>query len=38
MGRGEIDLSGLVVAALERMGLVWDVQRVGSERQAAKAV
>ncbi len=38
MGRGEIDLSGLVITALERMGLAWDVQRVGSERQAAKAV
>ncbi|HEV7161727.1 MAG TPA: acyl-CoA desaturase [Solirubrobacteraceae bacterium] len=38
MGRGEIDISGFVIAALERAGLVWEVQRVGAERQAAKAV
>jgi stearoyl-CoA desaturase (Delta-9 desaturase) len=38
MGRREIDLSGLVIAALERAGLVWDVQRIGAARQAAKAV
>jgi stearoyl-CoA desaturase (delta-9 desaturase) len=38
MGRAEIDISGLVIAALERVGLVWDVQRVGAERQAAKAL
>ncbi|HEX3517630.1 MAG TPA: acyl-CoA desaturase [Solirubrobacteraceae bacterium] len=38
LGRGEIDISGLVIATLERAGLVWEVQRVGAERQAAKAV
>lgn len=38
MGRGEIDISGLLIAALERAGLVWEVQRVAAERQAAKAV
>jgi stearoyl-CoA desaturase (Delta-9 desaturase) len=38
MARGELDLSGLVIAGLERMGLVWDVQRVSPQRQAAKAV
>ncbi len=38
MGRAEIDVSGLVIAALERGGLVWDVQRIGAARQAAKAV
>jgi stearoyl-CoA desaturase (delta-9 desaturase) len=38
MGRREIDLSGLVIAALERAGLVWDVQRVAADRLAAKAL
>jgi stearoyl-CoA desaturase (delta-9 desaturase) len=38
MGRGEIDISGLAIATLERAGLVWEVQRVAAERQAAKAV
>jgi stearoyl-CoA desaturase (delta-9 desaturase) len=38
MGRRELDLSGLVIAGLERLGLVWDVQRVGAARQAAKAL
>jgi len=38
MGRGELDISGLVIAGLERVGLVWDVQRVGAGRQAAKAL
>src|ERR1700677_3756312 len=38
MGRGEFDLSGLVIAALERAGLVWDVQRIAPARQAAKAL
>jgi stearoyl-CoA desaturase (delta-9 desaturase) len=36
MARGEIDLSGLVISGLERAGLVWDVQRISPERQAAK--
>jgi stearoyl-CoA desaturase (Delta-9 desaturase) len=38
MTRGEIDLSGLLIRALERAGLVWDVQRIGAERQASKAL
>ena len=33
MGPRELDLSGLVIAALERVGLVWDVQRVGAARR-----
>jgi stearoyl-CoA desaturase (Delta-9 desaturase) len=38
MGRRELDLSGLVIRGLERTGLVWDVQRVGERRLAAKAL
>jgi stearoyl-CoA desaturase (delta-9 desaturase) len=38
MGRSEPDVSGVVIAGLERVGLVWDVQRVGASRQAAKAL
>lgn len=38
MGAREFDASGLLIAALERIGVVWDVQRVSPERQAAKAV
>ncbi len=38
MGRAEVDLSGLVIAALERLGLVWEVQRITPERRAAKAL
>jgi stearoyl-CoA desaturase (delta-9 desaturase) len=38
MGRGEFDISGLVISALERVGLVWDVQRIAAGRQAAKAL
>jgi stearoyl-CoA desaturase (delta-9 desaturase) len=38
LGRRELDLSGLTITGLERLGLVWDVQRVSPERQAAKAV
>ncbi|HST56450.1 MAG TPA: acyl-CoA desaturase [Solirubrobacteraceae bacterium] len=38
MGAREFDASGVVIAGLERAGLVWDVQRVSPERQAAKAV
>ncbi len=38
MGRREVDISGLTIAAMERVGLVWDVQRVSPERQAARAV
>jgi hypothetical protein len=28
----------MLISAMERVGLVWDVQRVGAERQAAKAI
>jgi len=35
--RWELDPSALVIVALEKLGLVWDVVRVDSERQAAKA-
>jgi stearoyl-CoA desaturase (delta-9 desaturase) len=38
LGRRELDISGLTISALERAGLIWDVQRVSPERQAAKAV
>ena len=38
MGRRELDVSGLVIAVLERAGLAWEVQRVTPERRAAKAV
>jgi stearoyl-CoA desaturase (delta-9 desaturase) len=38
MGRRELDISGLVISALERAGLVWDVQRVAPSRQAAKVL
>jgi stearoyl-CoA desaturase (Delta-9 desaturase) len=34
--RREIDLGGLVIRGLERLGLVWDVKRVSAERQMAK--
>jgi stearoyl-CoA desaturase (delta-9 desaturase) len=36
--RAELDLSGLLISGMERLGLVWDVQRVGTERMAAKAI
>jgi stearoyl-CoA desaturase (delta-9 desaturase) len=35
--RWQLDPSALVIAALERLGLAWDVVRVAPERQAAKA-
>jgi stearoyl-CoA desaturase (delta-9 desaturase) len=38
LGASELDVSGLVIAAGERLGLVWDVQRVSPERQAVKAI
>ena len=34
----EIDLSALIIGALERLGLAWDVVRVSEERQRAKAL
>ena len=36
--RREVDPSARVIAALERLGLAWDVVRVSSERQTAKLV
>ena len=38
MGRRELDLSGLVIGALERAGLVWEVRRVEESKRVAKAV
>lgn len=38
MRRYEVDISGLLIAALERLGLAWDVQRIGAERLAAKTI
>jgi stearoyl-CoA desaturase (delta-9 desaturase) len=38
MGRREVDLSGLLITGLERVVLVWDVQRIGAARQATKAL
>jgi stearoyl-CoA desaturase (delta-9 desaturase) len=38
MSRREIDLSGIVIAGLERAGLAWDVQRIARERRLAKAL
>jgi stearoyl-CoA desaturase (Delta-9 desaturase) len=38
LGRWEIDFSAIVISALERAGLVWDVQRIGPDRLAAKAL
>jgi stearoyl-CoA desaturase (delta-9 desaturase) len=38
MGRSELDLSALVISGLERLGLVWEVQRISPARQAAKSV
>jgi stearoyl-CoA desaturase (delta-9 desaturase) len=37
LGRWQVDLSALVIDALERAGLVWDVVRVSPERLASKA-
>jgi stearoyl-CoA desaturase (delta-9 desaturase) len=34
----EIDVSGLVISGLERVGLAWDVVRIPPERQSAKAL
>jgi stearoyl-CoA desaturase (Delta-9 desaturase) len=38
IGRSELDISGLVISALERAGLVWEVQRVSAQRHAEKAL
>ena len=34
----ELDVSSLVIRALARVGLVWDVVEVSRERQARKAI
>jgi stearoyl-CoA desaturase (delta-9 desaturase) len=34
--RWEVDPSALIISALERMGLAWNVVRIGPERQAAR--
>ena len=38
LGRRELDFSGILISALERAGLVWDVKRISDERMAAKAL
>jgi stearoyl-CoA desaturase (delta-9 desaturase) len=38
MGRLEVDFSGMLICAMERLGLAWEVQRIGPERQLAKAL
>ena len=38
LGRRELDPSAIVIASLERLGLVWGVTRVSPERQAAKVL
>jgi stearoyl-CoA desaturase (Delta-9 desaturase) len=34
----EIDLSGLIISGLQRVGLAWDVVRIPTERQRAKTL
>ncbi len=38
LDKRELDISGLTIAAMERMGLIWDVQRVSPDRQLSKAL
>jgi stearoyl-CoA desaturase (delta-9 desaturase) len=38
LGRWQVDPSALVIAALERLGLVWDVVRPSPERLTTKAI
>jgi stearoyl-CoA desaturase (Delta-9 desaturase) len=38
LGRGELDASGMLIALLERVGLVWDVRRVSPAQQASRAL
>ena len=38
IGRREVDFSGIVISALERAGLAWEVQRISPDRQAQKAL
>ena len=37
LGRGQLDVSAMVIRGLERCGLAWDVVRVSPERQRRKA-
>jgi stearoyl-CoA desaturase (delta-9 desaturase) len=37
LGRWQLDLSAMVIGALERTGLAWDVVRISPERLASKA-
>src|SRR5436305_3814802 len=34
----EIDLSGLIISGMQRLGLAWNVVRIAPERQRAKAI
>jgi stearoyl-CoA desaturase (delta-9 desaturase) len=36
LGRRQFDPSAIVISAMERLGLVWDVVRISPERQARK--
>jgi len=38
LGPRDLDVSGIVIGAMERLGLAWDVRRVSPERQASKAL
>jgi stearoyl-CoA desaturase (delta-9 desaturase) len=38
MGPREVDVSGILISAMERAGLVWDVKRISPGRQAEKAL
>jgi stearoyl-CoA desaturase (delta-9 desaturase) len=38
LGRRQIDVSGALIAGLERLGLVWDVKRPTDERMARRAL
>ena len=33
----EVDIAGLLIRLMERLGLAWDVVKISSDRQAAKA-
>jgi stearoyl-CoA desaturase (delta-9 desaturase) len=37
-GLRQLDISGLVIGTMEKLGLCWDVVRVSSERRAGKAL
>ena len=38
LGRWEIDLSALLIRAMKRVGLAWNVVEIAPERQAARAI